>query len=213
MGFVAVVVVERRVAEPLLDLALFRIRAFSLVVVTGAAGNAAALATIFLATTLLQTVRGLRLTEAGLAFLAFSVPHAAGNQFTSRLVRFGPATVMAAALAGAGTSTALMGLTDLVGIFFGVAALSGFGLGVAWAFANAVGQAVVPPAEAGVVLTVLVGLGGVAVAVASSVIETRTTAAASLEAAIGDALVGFGLATLAVGALTALFGRRLTASP
>ncbi|MEZ5143402.1 MAG: MFS transporter [Acidimicrobiales bacterium] len=217
VGFVAVVVVERRVAEPLLDLALFRIRAFSLVVVTGAAGNAAALATIFLATTLLQNVRGLSPTEAGLAFLAFSVPYAAGNQLTSRLVRFGPSTVMAAALAGAGAGTALMGLTDVGGVFYVVAALSGFGLGVAWAYANAVGQAVVPPAEAGVasgvMLTVLVGLGGVAVAVASSVIEPRATSTSSFEAAIGAALVGFGLVTLAVGALTALFGRRLAASP
>lgn len=212
LGLVALVLVERRVAEPLLDLALFRIRAFSLMVVTGAAGNFVALATIFLATTLLQEVRALEPTEAGLAFLTFSVPYAAGNQWTSRLERFAPPTVMAAALGAAGVGTALMGITDAGAPFFVVAALSGLGLGVAWAYANAVSQSVVPVEQAGaasgVVLTVLVALGGVAVAVASSVVEPRSATTPALEAAIGDALVGFGVVAIAMAVAAAFVGRR-----
>jgi hypothetical protein len=57
-------------------------------------------------------------------------------------------------------------------------ALAGFGLGLGWAYTSVATQAAVPPdkagAASGVVLTVLVGLGGMAVAVAASVIETRT---------------------------------------
>lgn len=176
VGLVALIVVERRVAEPLLDLALFRIRSFTLMVVTGA-GNVAALATIFLVTTVLQDVRGMSPTQAGLAFLSFSVPSAAGNHLTKYFGRFEAGAVMSGALALGGLGTALMGLTNGRGLVFAASALSGLGLGVAWAYANAVSQAVVPPNDAGVasglVLTVLVSLGGVGVAVASSVIESR----------------------------------------
>jgi EmrB/QacA subfamily drug resistance transporter len=215
VGFVALIAVERRVAEPLLDLALFRIRAFTLMVATGATGNFAALATIFLVTTLLQDVRGMSPTQAGLAFLSFSVPFAAGNQLTKYLGRFEAWAVMSAVLAVAGLGTALMGLTGGRGLFFAASVLSGLGLGAAWAYANAVSQAVVPPTEAGVasgiVLTVLVSLGGVGVAVASSVIEPRETSMTSYEHAIEVALVGFGLAVIVVAALTAAFGRRVLA--
>jgi EmrB/QacA subfamily drug resistance transporter len=211
VGLVALIVVERRVTEPLLDLALFRIRTFSLMVVTGAAGNFAALATIFLVTTLLQDVRGLSPTEAGLAFLSFSVPFAVGNQLTKYVGGLAPWAVMSGALAVAGLGTALMGVTGGRGPFFAASVLSGLGLGVAWAYANAVSQAVVPPAEAGVasglVLTVLVSVGGVGVAVASSVIESRETSMASYEHAIQAALVGFGLAVMLVAVLTTVLGR------
>ena len=115
-------------------------------------------------------------------------------------------------LAVAGLGTASMGLTGGRGLFFAASVLSGLGLGVAWAYANAVSQAVVPPGKAGVssgvLLTVLVSLGGVGVAVASSVTESRETSMASYEHAIEAALVGFGLALIIFAVLAAAFGRR-----
>jgi hypothetical protein len=122
-------------------------------------------------------VRGLSPTQAGLSFLSFSVPFAVGDQLTKYVGGLAAWAVMSGALAVAGLGTALMGVTGGRGPFFAASVLSGLGLGVAWAYANAVSQAVVPPAEAGVasglVLTVLVSVGGVGVAVASCVIESR----------------------------------------
>ncbi|MEZ5117755.1 MAG: MFS transporter [Candidatus Nanopelagicales bacterium] len=212
LGFVVVVLVELRVRVPLLDLALFRIREFTVMVLAGAAANMTALATIFASMTFLQSVRDQSALVAGLAFLSFSIPYAAGNQLSGRLERFPSWAVMAVVLVIGGAGTVVMGLVDSLPLFFVAAAFSGLGLGVGWAYSSIVTQAVVPPGEAGLasgmVLTVLIGLGGVAIAVASTVIESRSGSAASMTGAIDATLIGFGILALAAAAVVALLGRR-----
>lgn len=212
VGFVALVLVELRARFPLLDLAFFRIREFSVMVAAGSAANMTALAVIFTSMMFLQSVRDLSALVAGLAFLSFSIPYAAGNQLAGRLERYRSWVVMVAVLAVGGAATAVMGWTDSLPVFYVAAAFSGLGLGVGWAYSSIVTQAVVPPGEAGLasgmVLTVLIGLGGVAIAVASTVIESRSGSAASMTGAIDATLIGFGILALAAAAVVALLGRR-----
>jgi len=63
---------ESRFRPPLMDLALFRIREFSVMIGAGMAGNMAAVVTIFLSMIYLQSVEGFTPFQAGLAFLIFS---------------------------------------------------------------------------------------------------------------------------------------------
>lgn len=212
VGFIAVVLVELNVRRPLLDLALFRIREFSVMVMAGAAGNMAALAVIFTSMIYLQGVLMEGALQAAVAFLSFSVPYAIGNQLSGGMSRFPSWLVMSVALIVGGGGTVLMGLATPMWLFLLGAALSGLGLGVAWAYASVVTQDVVPRQQAGMasglVLTILVGLGGVAVAVASSVIEAHGQTPATTTTAIDAVLIGFGLAALAASLLVLLLGRR-----
>lgn len=91
-------------------------------------------------------------------------------------------------------------------------AVAGCGLGMAFALASVVTQAVVPAEQAGeaagIVLTVVVGLGAVAVAAASSFAEPAGGGAVSvLETRLDDAFLGFGLWALAFGPIVAVLGR------
>ena len=212
LGFVALVVVELRARSPLLDLALFRIREFTVTVIAGIADNMAALAVIFLSMTYLQGVLKESALVAALGFLAFSVPYALGNQLSGSLAKFPSWLVMAVALVVGGAGTLLMGVGDSRVLFLAAAALSGIGLGVGWAFASVVTQSVVPSQQAGlasgVVLTILIGMGGVAVAIASSVVEAHSGTAETVTSAINAVFVAFGIATLASAALVTFLGRR-----
>jgi len=217
VGFLALVVVELRARSPLLDLALFKIREFTVTVLAGVADNMASLAVIFLSMTYLQGVLKESALVAALAFLAFSVPYALGNQLSGSLSKYPSWLVMAGTLIVGGAGTLLMGVFDSMPMFLVAAALSGLGLGAGWAFASVATQAVVPSQQAGlasgVVLTVLVGMGGVAVAIASSVIEAHSATTDSLTTAINWVFIGFGAFAL-LGALLVIFlGRRGAPAP
>ncbi len=212
VGFMVLIVVELRVRSPLLDLQLFRIREFSVTVLAGAADNMTALAVIFASMLYLQGVLNESALVAAIAFLAFSVPYSIGNQLSGRLSSFPSWLVLALALLMGGVGTLVMGLANAMGLFLVAAALSGLGLGIAWALSSVVTQAVVPSREAGLasglVLTILIGLGGVAVAVASSVIEAHSSTTASTAAAIDAVLVGFGVLSVVAAAVVTFLGRR-----
>jgi MFS family permease len=75
----AVVVVERRVRWPFVDLSLIRNGRFTILVVAGAVANVAYAVTIYLSTMNLQQVRGLDPLTAGLAFLGASAGAALGG--------------------------------------------------------------------------------------------------------------------------------------
>lgn len=212
IGFVALVAVELRARNPLLDLALFKIREFTVTVVAGVADNMAALAVMFAAMTYLQGVLMESALVAATAFLAFSAAYALGNQLSGVLSRFPSWLVMSGALLVGGLGTFLMGVFDAMPLFLIAAALSGVGLGLGWAFATVATQAVVPPRQAGlasgVVLTILIGMGGVAVAIASSVIEAHSATVESTTAAINWVFIGFGSMALLGCALITFLGRR-----
>lgn len=173
----AFVAVEARVGDPLVDLGLFRNREFSVMVAAGTAGNTAIVVAIFISMIYLQTERGLSPLEAGFAFLAYSSGVAAASQISGRLERFESWKVMATVLAIGGLATVGMGISvDHLWLFFAFSVFSGFGLGLSFSFANVVTQSIVDPdkagAASGVVMTLLVGIGGVAVGAASAVSET-----------------------------------------
>lgn len=212
IGFLVLVAVELRARSPLLDLALFRIREFTVTVIAGIADNMAALAVIFLSMTYLQGVLKESALMAALAFLAFSVPYALGNQLSGRMSAFPSWLVMAVALLVGGVGTFLMGVLDSMALFLVAAALSGIGLGVGWAFATVVTQSVVPSQQAGLasglVLTILIGMGGVAVAIASSVIESHSGSTETITTAINWVFAGFGTLTVLGALLVTFLGRR-----
>ncbi len=89
---------------------------------------------------------------------------------------------------------------------------SGLGFGLSWAFTSVSTQAVVPPQKAGeasgVVLTVVVTLGGVAIAMASSIIESTHGGGTALDDALHGVLVGAGVLAVLTSGVVAVLGRR-----
>ena len=212
VGLLVFAIVETRVRYPLLDLSLFRIRIFSVMALAGSVGNGATTIAIFLSMIFLQDVRGLTPIEAGMAFLTFSLGYAISSVLSGRLGRFPPWIVMGSGLTIGGLGTIGIGATgDFLG-FVILAGLSGLGLGFVWAYTSVVTQSVVPKQEAGAasgtVLTILISVGGVALAIAVSIYETYTSAGSPNQAAVIKAiLIGAGVAVLAAAAFVVLFGR------
>ena len=174
------IAVEARRRYPLLDLRLFRIRLFS--VLTGAAGiaNLGFGVFVLLAMILLQDLEGLTPIEAGLAFLPFSAGIAIAAVLSGRLEDRRPWAVASLALAlgalgliGAGATSGFVG-------FALFSAPAGLGMGLSFSYTQVITQTLVPSGQAGaasgVVLTVAVGLGGVGVALASSLLDTGAEA-------------------------------------
>ena len=206
---------ESRFRPPLMDLALFRIREFSVMIGAGMAGNMAAVVTIFLSMIYLQSVEGFTPFQAGLAFLIFSGGITISAQVAGRLERFTSWKVMVIALATGGLGVIAMGLlTELIVWFLFASLFAGLGLGMAWTYTNVVTQSVVPKAKAGaasgIVLTVLIGMGGVATAVASSLTTTGINAGGQAGDVISNVLIGFGVFTLVFVPLVAFLGRQPT---
>jgi EmrB/QacA subfamily drug resistance transporter len=219
LGFVAFGLVERHVQSPLVDHQLFRNREFTVMILAGAVGNVAATAIIFVAVIYLQTVEGLSPIVSGLALLAFSGGVTLAAQLSGRLERFKSWAVMDLAMLLGGLGAIGMGLnTSNMALFLVFSLPAGAGLGLCWSYASVVTQAVVPAEKAGaasgVVLTVLIGLGGVGIAIASSIIVTRTTgqSTAVLSSTLGAIMIGVGVLALAFVPVVALLGRGSTAS-
>ena len=204
--------VESRVRFPLLDLRLFRIRRFSVMTGAGAVGNAGFGAVVMLSMLLLQNVRGLSAIEAGLAFLPFSLGTSVASLLSGRLGGHQPWAVMATALTAGGLGTLGMGLSGSLGLYLVCSAVAGFGIGLAFTYANVVTQTVVPPGKAGAasgaVLTVLVGAAGVAIALSASLVDTQSVAEGIYsQSDIEAVLVGAGILIAAAAPLVALLGR------
>ena len=203
--FVAFLAVEGRVRQPLVDLGLFRNREFTVMAAAGTAGNVAIVVAIFISMIYLQTERGFSPLGAGFAFLAFSAGVAIASQLSGRLERFPSWAVMVVALVVGGVGAMAMGVSvDHSAVFFTASVFAGFGLGLSFSFSNVVTQSLVPPAQAGaasgVLMTMLVGTGGVGVAAASAVANTAVQegSGASLDDTITAILV-------VVGALAVVF--------
>lgn len=203
--FVAFLVVEGRVREPLVDLGLFRNREFTAMAAAGTAGNVAIVVVIFISMIYLQTERGFSPLGAGFAFLAFSSGVAIASQLSGHLERFPSWAVMVVALVIGGAAAIVMGVSvDHTVVFFTASVAGGFGLGLSFSFANVVTQSLVPPDQAGaasgVLMTMLVGAGGVGVAAASAVANTAVQEGAG--AALDDTITAI---LVVAGALAVLF--------
>jgi EmrB/QacA subfamily drug resistance transporter len=186
--FVIFILVERRVQDPLINLALFRNRAFVLITVGGTIANIVYTVTVLSTTIYLQDGRGLSPIAAGVVFLAPSVAVALAGPLAGRLAAWQPVPVL----------IPLTMMLGGIGLFLtsGVAAwaayvpllgLTGFALGLGWTLPSIGSQTVVDPARAGeaagVNLTVMVTIAGVAVAVAGTLIELGGTGTADVAAA------------------------------
>ncbi len=193
--------------QPLLDLTLFRNREFSVMTLAGAAGNMALVASIFLSVLLFQTQYDYSVIHSAYLLLALSLGLTIAAQIAGRLERFGSWNVMTAALLLGGIGVIVMGsTTNNVPAFLLASVVGGFGTGIAWNFASVVTQSIVDPSKAGsasgAVLTVLIGLGGVATATAASLAAGAASAENGGSGSIGAVLIGFGafalLATIPV---------------
>jgi EmrB/QacA subfamily drug resistance transporter len=209
---VGFVFVELHSDHPLLDLGLFRSRVFDSMIVAGTIGNAVYNVVIFSATIYLQQVRSLSPVEAGVVFLALSLGASVAGQVSGRVEQHPSWLVMAVALTAGAAGTLGLALSDQYAVYVPMFALTGFGLGLGWAYTSVATQAIVPPAKAGaasgVVLTVLIGVGGIAITVAASFLETR--GGAGLEPAIDDLLRVGAVVALAGAVVAILTGRART---
>ena len=134
-------------------------------------------------------------------------------QIAGRLGRFRSWAVMTVSLVVGGLGTVAMGLlTSSVPLFMSASLFAGLGLGMAWAYTNVVTQSIVPPEKAGaasgLVLTILIGMGGVAVAGAASLTATGTGQGGATTDVLGMVLIGFGILALVCAPLVILFGRQ-----
>jgi hypothetical protein len=105
-----------------------------------------------------------------------------------------------------------MGLVGGFVPFILVAVFARLGFGMSWAFTSVSTQAVVPPEKAGqasgVVLTIVVTMGGVAIALASTVVESASAGKSGLETALQGVLIGAGALALLMSAVLVALGRR-----
>lgn len=174
--FVVFVLRERLVRHPLVDLRLFRNLPYVLVTTTGAVSNVLYAVTVFVESLYLQNVKGLSPLLAGTLFLAPALMVALSGPLGGRLAsRVRPTAVMIAAALTAGVAVFCLSFIASWGAYVAVFALAGLGLGLGYTFANVATQDLVPlerTGEAsGVVLTIVVTMGGIGVALASTMIS------------------------------------------
>jgi EmrB/QacA subfamily drug resistance transporter len=215
---VAFVAIESRTRSPLIDLALFRNRAFDAVVLAGSLSNVVFCFVAVFSALYLQQARGMSPFSAGLVFLALSAGAGSASYYSGRLAERFPADRLMA-IGMLISAAGIMGLTNVqsLWLYTPLFLVTGVGLGLAWALASVATQAVVPPsfigAASGITLTSLVMLGAVGVAIAAAVLEllAGSPAAAGADATAINAVLRTGAALAFVGAVCLLaFGRHRT---
>lgn len=210
-------VVERRVRDPLIDLSLFRNRAFVLITVGGTIANIVYTATVLSTTIYLQDGRGLSPTVAGLVFLAPSVAVALSGPLAGRLAARRPVPVLIpATLMLGGVSLLATSAANAWGAYVPLLGLTGIALGLGWTLPSIGTQTVVDPARAGeaagVNLTVMVTIAGVGVAVAGTLIELGGTGTTQIVGATKEVLRLVSVLSIVGGAVLlaiTLIGRRM----
>ncbi|MFG2982154.1 MFS transporter [Streptomyces sp. NPDC048258] len=183
----AFAVIERRTAEPLLDLGLLRNGPFVLVTAAGSVSNVVYCLVAVLSALYLQQVRGLSPLESGLVFLALSCGAGAASYWSGPLARrWRPESLMAAGMLLSGVSLLALTWATPLALYTAIFALVGIGVGLGWALTQVATQSYVPAsrlaAASGFVLTSMVLLGAVAVAVAATALEAVSGSAAGAAA-------------------------------
>ena len=209
------VMIEPRGRSPLINLALFRNRAFDAVVLAGSLSNVVFCLVAVFSALYLQQARGLSPFKCGLVFLALSAGAGSASYYAGRLAeKFPPDRLMAIGMLI--SAAGIVGLTNVesLWIYTPLFLITGIGLGLGWALANVATQAVVPPAfigaASGITLTCLVMLGAVGVAVAAAMIEllSGSVSGAASDARAINLVLRSGAALAMFGAVALLaFGR------
>jgi EmrB/QacA subfamily drug resistance transporter len=212
-GFVAV---ERRVRWPLVDLSLFRNRPYVVVTVLGTISNVAFVSTTLATTIYLQQARGFSPIAAGAIFLACSGTLAFAGPIAGRLgERFEVARVIPLAMGVGAAGLVVVALDPGLVAYMAGLAVFGFGYGLGWSIVSVGTQQVVPVEQAGaasgVTLALVIGLGGLAVAITAALIEALTISGSSQRDAIETILVVVAISSAALGFLLDLIDRRTRA--
>ena len=210
------VAIEARVKAPLIDLALFRNRAFDAVVVAGSLSNVVFCLVAVFSALYLQQARGLSPFASGLVFLALSAGSGSASYFSGRLAeRFPADRLMAIGMLISAAGIVALTNVESLWLYTPLFLVTGVGLGLGWALANVATQAVVAPSDvgaaSGVTLTCLVMLGAVSVAIAAAMLEllSGSVGGAASDAAAIDTILRAGAALAFVGAMCLLaYGRR-----
>jgi hypothetical protein len=213
----AFVAIERRVRDPLVDLNLFRNGAFVRITLGGTVANIVYAVVVLSTTIYLQEARGLSPIVAGVVFLAPSVAVALSGPLAGRLASWQPVPVLIpATLIFGGISLLAVAAVDGWGLYVLLLGITGFALGLGWALPNIGVQGVVDPARAGeaagVSLTALVALGGVAVAVAGTLIELGSGGPTGIAGATEGMLRGVAVLSLVAGVVLLVAARRAARS-
>ena len=213
----AFVTTERRVRDPLVDLNLFRNRAFVQITLGGTVANIVYAIVVLSTTIYLQEARGLSPIMAGVVFLAPSVAVAVSGPLAGRLASWQPVPVLIpATLIFGGASLLAVSAVDAWGLYVALLGITGFALGLGWALPNIGVQGVVDRARAGeaagVSLTALVALGGVAVAVGGTIIELGGADPSGVGGATKDLLRGAAVLSLVAGIVLLISARRMSRS-
>lgn len=208
------VAVEARARAPIVDLGLFRNRAFVIVTGSGWVANSSFVIAIFATTLYLQQVRALSPIEAGFVFLAPSIALGFAGPLSGRLAeRLRPEHVgaLAVLVGGVGLAVQAVDMTVWAVMVLGLAVM-GLGYGIAWSYSSVGTQAVVRPEQAGgaagVTLTVVIGGAGLLLVVAATAIEELSNGPVPTVAALQDVLrVVAGASIVVAGLLTLLAAR------
>jgi len=190
--FVALVSVELRVREPMLDLRLFRNRLFRTSNLAYFMAMASLLSQFLLLTLFLQQLEGVSALRAGIALLPFSIGTIVAAPIVSRVYpRVGPRRLVALGLLGAALTSALFLLVDLgTGIWLveGFMLLRGLAFGAVFVAVQVATYATI---------------SGAATGRASSLFSTNRQVASSLGVAIVVTILASRAKSLATAALAA----------
>lgn len=145
---------QRRLADPLIDLRLFRIRALSAALVVNVLGFMTAFATFLFIAQYLQSVLGLSPRAAGLWGVPPAIAFIAGSMLTPSIVRrFRPAQVIAAGMTVSAAGFVLLALIDgaapSLGILVGGSVVFSLGLTPVVALTTDIVLGAAPPERAG----------------------------------------------------------------
>ncbi len=211
----AFVAVERRVRWPLVDLGLFRNRAFVLITSLGTVANAAFVSTILATTIYLQQVQGYSPIEAGSIFLVCSGMLAFAGPLAGRLgERFEVARVIPVVVWIGAAGLIVVALDPGLGAYLLGLAVVGMGYGLGWSIVNVGTQQVVPTDRAGeasgVTLAIVVGVGGLMVATTAALIESIAAAGTPQGEAIEAILLGVAGGSALLALVLGLLDRRLS---
>lgn len=151
---VLLILVERHVAHPLIELRLFRNRLFTAATCLYGLASVAYIGGLYLVSVFLQDALGVSAFEAGLTSVASAIGVIVGGQLVSRVLypRFGPRRLTTAGLVLIGTALALMALVRArTGLWWVRGDLLLLGLGVAAVFipSQAISMATISTADTG----------------------------------------------------------------
>jgi MFS family permease len=210
------VAIERRVRWPLVDLGLFRNRPYVLVTALGTVSNVAFTSATLATTIYLQQVRDFSPLAAGSIFLACSLALAVTGPLAGRLgERFRVSRVIPISIGIGAAGLVLVALDPgLLAYLLGLVVF-GFGYGLGWTIVSVGTQQVVPVeragAASGVTLALVVGFGGLGVAITAALIEALTASGTAEGDAIESILLGIAAGSALLGGLLELTARRAAA--